>query len=354
MKVLVVGDGHSAIHEVAVADAFNKLGHNVKSFYWNSYFNLKNPIISLWQRVQNKFIFGPTINRLNADLLESTVRFNPKLVFIYRGTHVYSHTIEEIKKRLPSCVIYGYNNDDPFAEGHPPWLWRHFLKSVSRYDLMFAYRHHNLDDFLRIGARRVELLRSWFLPEQNYPVILTEDEKATYECDVVFVGHYENDGRLECLEEIVRRGWNLKIYGPGSQWDKKVSRSPFLFTHIPVQSVWGDDYNRALCGAKIALCFFSKLNRDTYTRRCFEIPSTGTMLLSEFSTDISMLFKESEEAEYFRNKDELIAKIDFYLKNDDKRLAIKGAGFKKAYQDGHDINSRMQMIISLIDKDYNK
>ena len=56
MKILVVGDGHAAIHEVAVVDAFKKLGHQVEAFYWQAYFNSQNLLVRLWRRVQNKFI----------------------------------------------------------------------------------------------------------------------------------------------------------------------------------------------------------------------------------------------------------------------------------------------------------
>jgi spore maturation protein CgeB len=56
MKILVVGDGHSAIHEVAVVAAFKKLGHEVESFYWQDYFKSSNPIGQLWRRAQNKFV----------------------------------------------------------------------------------------------------------------------------------------------------------------------------------------------------------------------------------------------------------------------------------------------------------
>ena len=348
MKILVVGNGHSAIHEVAVVDALKKLGQEVEAFYWQTYFNSQNPLVRLYQHVQNKFIIGPTLDRLNADLINAADQFNPRLIFIYRGTHITPQTITEIKQRLPDCMVYGYNNDDPFADGHPPWLWRHFLKSVPKYDLVFAYRHHNLDDIRKIGARRVELLRSSFIPELNYFVCLSEIDKEKYDCDVVFIGHYENDGRLEYLEEIVKAGYKLRLFGPGYEWNSQLAKSVELNHLAPVHLVWNEDYNKALCGAKIALCFFSKLNRDTYTRRCFEIPAAGTLLLSEYSDDLASLYKPGEEADMFKTKQEMIQKINLYLDNDDLRRRVAANGNKRAIVDGHDIVSRMAKVLSFV------
>ena len=348
MKILVVGDGHSAIHEVAVVEAFKNLGHQVETFYWQTYFNSQNPLVRLWQRVQNKFIVGPTLVRLNADLINVANKFNPKLIFIYRGTHITPHTITEIKKKLPGCVVYGYNNDDPFADGHPPWLWRHFLKSVPKYDLVFAYRHRNLDDLRKIGARRVELLRSSYIPELNHFVSLSEIDKVNYDCDVVFVGHYENDGRLEYLEEIVKAGYKLRLFGPGYEWNSLLAKSVVLKHLVPVNLVWNEDYNKALCGAKIALCFFSKLNRDTYTRRCFEIPAAGTLLLSEYSDDLASLYQAGEEVDMFKTKQEMIRKINLYLDNDELRSHVAANGNRRVIVDGHNIVSRMEKVLDFL------
>ena len=348
MKILVVGDGHSAIHEVAVVDAFKKLGHQVEAFYWQTYFNSQNLLVRQWQRFQNKFIIGPTLDKLNIDLVNAAEQFNPKLVFIYRGTHVTSQTVRAIKQKLPNSVVYGYNNDDPFAVGHPTWLWRHFLRTVPKYDLVFAYRHHNLDDFRKIGAQRVELLRSWYIPEVNHRVDLLEIDKVRYECDLVFIGHYENDGRLEYLEEIVKSGYKLRIFGPGYEWNSLLAKSLVLKHLVPVHLVWNEEYNKALCGAKIALCFFSKLNRDTYTRRCFEIPAAGTLLLSEYSDDLASLYQAGQEAEFFKNKEEMIQKINLYLRNDDLRRSVALNGNQRVIRDGHDVVSRMSKVLDFV------
>lgn len=346
MKILVVGDWHSNLHEEALFQAFKKLGHQVEAFSWHQYFQSSNWLSHIYRRTQYKYIIGPIINKLNRDLVEKVYQVKPEMVFIYRGTHILADTLNQLKKI--NTTLVGYNNDDPFSPHYAHWPWRHFIKSIPAYDLMLAYRKHNIQDFINAGAKRVELLRSWFVPEQNYPIELTQAEKEQYACDVVFIGHYEDDGRLRYLEEIVKQGFHLKLYGPGYDWNPVLKKSAILSKLTPVELVWKDDYNRALCGAKIALCFLSNLNRDTYTRRCFEIPATKTMMLSEYSGDLAGLFVEGEEVEFFNNEKDIIYKIHYFLKNESMRKQIAKSGYERVIKSGHDVISRTQQILEWV------
>jgi spore maturation protein CgeB len=349
---MVAGDWHSELHEVAVYDAFVRLGHHVERFSWHQYFHPENgllkPIDDIVRRTQNKFLFGPLVARLNRHLIERVITFSPDVLFVYRGTHIGARTLEKIRRLLPGCTLVGYNNDDPFAPGHPPWLWRHFLKATPHYDLMLAYRKANISDFVNTGAKRAELLRSWFIPARNHPVDITMDDARNYGCDVIFIGHYEPDWRVSCLEEIVRRGWHLRLFGPGYDWDPVIRKSPELRDQIPVRLLWGEDYNYALCSSKIALCFLSKLNRDTYTRRCFEIPATGTMMLAEYTDDLASLYREGEEVEFFRSPAEMAEKIERYLTDDMCRNKVAAAGLRRVHTDGHDVDSRMRQVLAWV------
>lgn len=346
MKILVVGDGHSEIHEVAVAEAFRKIGHQVEVFYWNSYFKSSNVVVRQWLRAQNKFIWGPQIIKINHDFLAKARLFMPDLIFIYRGTHVTASTILQLKKQLPNCKVFGYNNDDPFAPGHSHWIWKHFINAIPEYDMVFAYRKHNLNDFLRAGAKRVELLMPWFIPEKDYPITINNSEDKKFLYDVVFVGHYEQDHRMIYIKTLVESGINFRLFGP--DWNR-APESAWLAKLNPIVAVRGTNYTRTLCSTRIALCFLSKLNRDTYTRRCFEIPATKTMMLCEFSEDIASLFRQGEEADFFRNPDEMMAKIGKYLDNDYLRMTIAEAGFKRVHQDGYDVVSRMKSVINKVE-----
>jgi spore maturation protein CgeB len=347
MKVLVAGDWHSELHEEVVLRAFAALGQEVFRFSWHQYFAPKGGFGSgalRWSgKIQNKLLAGPLFARLNADFLELARQIRPDAIFVYRGTHISARSLQRIRAELPSTVLVGYNNDDPFAKGHSRLLWRHFLAALPEYDLMLAYRLHNVEDFRRAGARRVELLRSWYVPERNKPVHLSAEERERYQCDLVFAGHYEPDGRLALMERICREGFRFRLFGP--EWGRVVGRSPFLGRLGPVAPLGGAEYNKALCGGKIALCLLSKLNRDTYTRRCFEIPAAGTLLLAEYSDDLARLFREGVEAVFFRSEEDLVRQLRYYLAHDEERRAIALAGQRRVQADGHDVVTRMKQVL---------
>lgn len=353
MKILVAGDWHSQLHEEPVCQALEQLGQDVVGFPWHQYFESKGALEALAipaLKFQNKYMVGPSVSRLNRDLVACVASEKPDVIFVYRGSHIYPKTLKNIRHINSRTVLVGYNNDDPFSPLYPWWKWRHFLAGITEYDLVLAYRLHNLEDFRKAGARRVKLLPPWFVPSKNHPEELNEEDKKRFSCDVVFAGHYEADGRLKCLEEIVKRGLKLNLFGHDYGWHPTLKRSEILRHLIPVTTVWGEDYNKALCGAKVALCFLSKLNRDTYTRRCFEIPATGTLMLSEYTPELAQLFRPGIEADFFSSPEELAEKIDFYLTKDEIRKQVATAGRKRVISDGHDVASRMKHVLSLVEE----
>jgi spore maturation protein CgeB len=112
--------------------------------------------------------------------------------------------------------------------------------------------------------------------------------------------------------------------------------------------VVGEEYCKVISGAKIALSFLSKINRDTYTRRNFQIPAVQTFMLSEYSEDLASLFAEGEEAEYFRSREELLEKVGFYLRNEFARNRIARKGHERLVAGGHDVTSRMRDFLLIV------
>ena len=350
MKILIIADGlGEEIYDGAIERGFKELNHEVYRFTWKEYFKHyqyasryktdKNKFKSVYYKAQNKFTFGPIIWKINKDIINKCIELKPDLVFIYRGTHIYPNTIKKIKEKI-TCKVFGYNNDDPFSFSYPKYFWRHYKNGIKYYDHIFSYRFKNIDDYKAMNYYRVSLLRSYYLKDKNFFI---EDLKTDkYKCDVIFIGHFEDDGRDEAIKLLIENGVNIKLYG--TTWEKSKYYDYFIKKLGNILPLY-DDYNLALNSAKIALVFLSKKNNDTYTRRCFEIPATKTMMMAEYTDDLAILFEEKKEVEFFRTKEELLEKINWYLDNQNVLQYVGSNGFEKLHNIGHEVKNRCEEII---------
>jgi len=291
---------------------------------------------------------GWALLRMNAELLQEARREQPNAILFWRPTHVLPKTVRAIR-RLGIQVI-SYNNDDPFgpkAYGNCPWhhhwLWFWFLRCVPIFDVAFFYRKVNRQEAIQHGARRAEILLPYFSPWEHHQVMLNLHEREQFKSDVVFVGHYEPDGRAEGIRALMEAGIAVKIWS-GGDWPRQ-ALGHFYDLIQPIEPALGPNYAKALSGAKICLAFLSKLNRDTYTRRCFEIPACGRPMLAERTADLMSMFKEDEEACYFSSPKELVEKAQWLLKNPEIRKRIAAAGRQRVFADGHDVISRARQFL---------
>ena len=339
MRILLAGDYAFHIYEPACAQALTELGHEVIRFSWHPYFEGIRGALE-----RHYTIHGPRSRRLNVDLLDAAAGAKPDVVLVWRGTHVRGETITEIRRRTGAFVV-SYNNDDPFSPAYGKSssifrrrLWQVFLRSIPAYDMHFAYRRHNVDEFAAMGARRVSMLLPYFIPDRDRPLALTDEDERRFGCDVTFVGHYEADGRLECLVRMVEAGLKVRLFGTG--WTKRVLGG--AFRHFgDVVPVRGVDYTKALRGAKVCLAFLSKLNRDAYTRRTFEIPATASVMLSEYSPELDTLFEEDKEVLLFRSPSEGVEKARSIVGDPLHRSRIGEAARRRCLESGYDVKSRM-------------
>lgn len=355
MKILVVADWHGEIYAQAIYNGFLNLGVETHKFSWKEYFHnyqfskdthtLSDKVKSFYYKAQNKFLVGPVIWKINRDLVEKSKEIKPDLIFIYRGTHIYPGTLKAIKDSV-NCKIFGYNNDDPFSKKYKDYVWKHYKNSIGYYDHIFAYREKNIEDYKKSGFCRVSILRSYYRKEQNYFI---EKQDNKYKCDVVFIGHFENDGRDESIKYLIENHIDIKLFGP--EWHRSKYYDLFKkYMRGDIKPLNGKEYNLAINSAKIALVFLSKKNNDTYTRRCFEIPATKTMMMAEYTDDLNSMFEEGKEAEYFRNKDELLEKVKFYLASEEKLKEIGENGYKRVMNDGHEVIDRCKEVLKVYEE----
>lgn len=346
MKMIIVGAWAWSIYEDAFARGLRDGGIEVSALTTSNFF------IGFWGRIQQIIPFpGPALLRLNRAVVDAAKEQQPDLVLFWRPTHVLPETISKLTSM--GVLTASYNNDDPFrpkAHGNVPWhhhfLWHWYIKCLPLFNYNFFYRKINCAEAKAHGAGHAEVLLPYFMPWQDHPVQLTAAEQQCYETEVVFVGHHELDGREGSIRALVSAGIQVKLWG-GHYWSRAVLGD--IYDRLaPIVPAEGDAYAKALCGARICLCFLSKLNRDTYTRRCFEIPACGKVMLAERTDDLMQLFKEDEEACFFSSPEELVRKAQWLIHNPDIRERIAQAGLRRVWADGHDVVSRAKYFLSVV------
>ena len=155
---------------------------------------------------------------------------------------------------------------------------------------------------------------------------------AERDIDIIFVGalHF---GKMPLLARVKKAfGRRLRLHGlcnykrniffnlkygfPG--WVRPL---PFE-QYVPL-------YQRAKIG-------FNVHNRGDYTvgsYRLFELPANGVMQISDGGEYLNQFFREGEEIVGYKNVDDLIDKIRYYLDHDEERRAIALRGYQRVLRD---------------------
>ena len=347
MKLLIVGTFAYDIYEQVFLDAWKEMGLPAAGVALQPYFQ------GFLGKVQAYVPFGgPATHRANEAIKQSVLQERPDVLLVWRGTHVTPSTFRFIRQHTDATLV-SYNNDDPFGPRthgemprHHNLLWRWYIESLALVDLALVYRPVNVGEAMRAGAKRAAVMKPSFIPERDRPVTLDEAERARFACDVVFVGHYEPDHRVACLAALAEAGLHVRLFGGGAWNRERLGKAARAIE--PGPELHGDDYTRALCGARMALCFLSKLNRDVYTRRCFEIPASGALLLSERSPELLDMFRENEEAVFFSNPAELVEKARWLRDSPATAKRIAAAGRRRVLSDGHSVRDRAAQFLEMV------
>ena len=335
--MVLAGDWRWQVYEQALADGLRANGVEVIPFKSTDFLGR-----DLRSRIENKTLWGPATVRLNQALQRLIAETSPDVLFLRRMTHLFGSALERILKHHPGLRAASYNNDNPFQDGQGWRLWRHYFRTARLSSVNFVYRPADVALAQRMGLPNPQVLPSYYIEGLHQPL---GEVPPDFRNDVVFAGHHESDGRAETLNYLAGQGVSVRIYG--NLWER-ASLDPAL-RQSPIRGAYDEDYVRVIAGAKIALVFLSGRNRDVYTRRCFEIPACGTAMAAPRTKELQAMFQEGEEAVYFDSKEELLAKIQWLLKDDEARNRIANAGRERCLRDGHSNVHRAAQVIEALE-----
>ena len=243
--------------------------------------------------------------KMNEMLLDLIKRERPDYIFTWlTWDEFYPDTLLKIREISPNTKTVAIFGDDI-----------HQFEDFSRYySLLFDYSFTTLKSF--IPKYKKEGINSIFLTSLTsinsfYPMGV----KKIY--DVTFIGTNKgDDSRFEFIKFLKDNGINIKLFGFG--WNDNDE-----FKGIYGGPLDGKDMVKVINQTKINLCFSKNdLGDEQMKAKIFELGSCKSFTLCEYARDYIDYFKEDEEIVFFRNKEELLEKVKYFLGNEDKRQVL--------------------------------
>lgn len=213
--------------------------------------------------------------------------------------------------------------------------------------------------------------------------------KEKRDIDISFVGTAYGR-RPYYLWRLLQSGVDINLYGPGWKFKNNIQNllrlyaAPAVYSFIKkglrlnnfdkvqtslikkeinklanVGDVPNDiQYLKILARSQISLNFpESRVNNDYMNPnvvlgcnyRDFEIPQSGSMLLTQNSDELEYFYKRDKEVVSFNNEYEMIDKARYYTKNLDEAKNIAHAGMLRAQRE-HTWEKRFEQLFSYIEK----
>lgn len=190
--------------------------------------------------------------------------------------------------------------------------------------------------------------------------------KKTFEADISFIGTLLPEKRDFIKKNVLplRNMYDLKLYGQDWKFSEKVlslSKKFAQYMNIPVlkdiqKPVLGLEDEASIYKSSVISINVHEEYQKEYGKDCnervFKIPLYGGFEITDNSSVIKKYFKEGEEIIVAKDSKDWFEKIDYYMKNPEKRLKIMEAGKARVLKD-HTYVNRVRSLLSLLSTDKN-
>jgi spore maturation protein CgeB len=225
-----------------------------------------------------------------------------------------------------------------------------------------AYDHHFdvIASHSSAGVKRRHLdgwgSRALYLPWGYNPRNCYSIPGTIKKYDVVFIGkHKVNDARgqahvedgaqreqvlVRLAEACERRGWTFQVFGYG--WEQH----PQLKKHaggVPSQ----EDMVRILNETRVVFnpAWSSDGNPDAVQTklRHFEVPGCGAFQITNENPELAQLYIPNKEIIFYKTDDDLLEKVEFFVRNNTAREDIAAAGHARSLRE-HTLDNRVDTL----------
>ncbi|RLF20240.1 MAG: hypothetical protein DRM97_07830 [Thermoprotei archaeon] len=339
MKILLLGGSTKpGTTEYHFTQALRNLGHEVKTLCYadnltrTRYDLIRFTLESPMRRIGLNTSF---MNLFRRTILETLKKWRPDLCLIVKGEFLSKQMLEEIHEY---CNIPLYDTDVPrfiLKTGSliEILLSTHLQEALDYIDLIATPSKKCVQIYQKLGARKAVHIPFACNPQMHY-VPLREKKLKT----VLFAGALY-PRRTKILRELIKRRLPIMIY-TGSKIQSK------LLNKWVRKPVWGRKFALLHNISRIGLNIHIESDLTWKANmRTFEIPASGTLLLTDNTEVVKEYFIPRKEIETWDTFDELIEKIDYYLSLSlEDILSMIENGQKRAIKE-HTYGHRMMRLI---------
>jgi spore maturation protein CgeB len=316
--------------------ALERQGHRVVPL--NAYDYLpRNPLLA---KITFRLAAGPSVERLNRDLLSTAERERPDVVWTDKLLGMQPKTLQRL--RAMGIATVSYMIDNPFGTRGDPG-WRLYMKDIPYYDLHVVQRDVNLADYKARGARDAIKIQTAYEPTIHFPPPPGWSD-AERDRGVSFIGT-PYDQRAVFLTRLWKEfGLPVTVSG-GLVWKEELAKEAAAAIYRGHGELFREAYREGIWRSKINLSFLTHANQDEFTHKSFEIAACEGFLLAERSPGHLARFVEDEEAVFFSTIEECVQKIRLYLPDEPARTRIAAAGRARAQQSGYHNDRQVALIV---------
>ena len=237
--------------------------------------------------------------------------------------------------------------------------------SICAYDRDFAYLHaydHILfhspaysrdmgmeEKLLYCGAKRVD-----FWPLASFDAISdpskTEADilSGVRDIDVIFIGalHLNKMSLIAAVKKAL--GKKLRLHGLTSLKKNVYFNIKYGFPRW-IKPVAFADYVKLYQRAKIGINIHNRGDYTVGSYRLFDLPANGVMQISDGGEYLNRFFAVGKEVVAYKNAEELIDLIKYYLAHDEERKQIALSGFRRVRKE-YKIAAQLVKVGELIKK----
>ncbi|HYE75265.1 MAG TPA: glycosyltransferase [Blastocatellia bacterium] len=287
---------------------------------------------------------------LQRRLIDECADFRPDLLFTFKLDQVRPATLKRIRDLETRVILW---SPDCFGPDAPEWLGQVStqidLLCLSAKGLLPAYRHV-------CQAPSYWLMEGAHLP--SYPNLsLNSAEKKPYESDLAFIGNIfhlgarpEDFNTRSRLLQKAGRNFDLKIWG--------IQRSPDAakkfgkYAKVIEWPAYNEEFVKVCQSVKIVLGINLINSIELYfSNRTFLTLASGGFHLTSYVPGLETMFENHKHLVWFRDENECLELIDYYLKRPKKRQSVADAG-QRLVRQRYSLSRQVGRLLNLIQKHY--